>query len=273
MNLETSIYQALLNLYPRDFRDQYGEEMTRAFQESLNSQGSSLGFWARTFWDVISSASRERISGGKTMRTQNPIALIGGIAALLYGLVIPTAALLTMGAGTITISGSNIWFFGSLELFCAVVIPSIAILASLKSIAPTPTRLQIFGGLLSIVSLLFSRWHVVVMMVPLADLGIFGNRFGLTTLGLPLGLLCMALGQVRQRGFGQLSIIANVLIGIAAMLVLSLLPVNWLINNMPATDAEPLLIVVFSLIQLPWVGIGWLLISSRQQRSTQARMA
>jgi hypothetical protein len=65
MNLELRIYQALLKLYPRAFRQEYSEEMTRVFQESLSSQGSGFGFWIRTFWDVISSAGRER--GGKTM--------------------------------------------------------------------------------------------------------------------------------------------------------------------------------------------------------------
>jgi xanthine/CO dehydrogenase XdhC/CoxF family maturation factor len=65
MNLELQIFQALLKLYPQAFRQEYGKEMTRVFQESLSSQGSSFRFWARTFWDVISSAGRER--GGKTM--------------------------------------------------------------------------------------------------------------------------------------------------------------------------------------------------------------
>jgi hypothetical protein len=78
-------YKILLKLYPREFRDRYGEEMTRVFQESLNSQSSSFGFWVRTFWDVISSAGRERILGGRDMN--NALVKIGGIAALIYGLV------------------------------------------------------------------------------------------------------------------------------------------------------------------------------------------
>jgi hypothetical protein len=268
------IYNILLNLYPREFRNQYGEEMTRVFQESLVVEGSSFRFWMQVIWDVVSSASHERILGGKTMRTQNPISLIGGIAALLYGFVIPSAALLTMG-NTITLTDSNIWFHWILELFCTVIIPSIAIFASLNSISPAPTRLQLFGCLLSILALAFSRWHVVVMMVPLVDLGVFRSPwFGpITTLGLPLGLLCMALGQVRQSRFGQLPIIAKVLIGMAALLLFSYLPMNWLINNMLAADAQPILIFLFCLIQLPWIGLGWLLLSSRQPRSTQARIA
>jgi hypothetical protein len=71
MNLETRIYQALLKLYPRDFRQEYGQEMTRVFQESLQSEGSSFGFWIRTFWDVISSTFTVQLdtTRGGLMRT------------------------------------------------------------------------------------------------------------------------------------------------------------------------------------------------------------
>ena len=65
MNLEMRVYWALLKLYPRDFRDQYGEEMTRVFKESLEQEGSSFKLWIQTFADVLSSASREHVQGGR----------------------------------------------------------------------------------------------------------------------------------------------------------------------------------------------------------------
>jgi hypothetical protein len=273
MNLETRVYQALLKLYPRAFRDQYGEEMTRVFQDSLNSQGSSFGFWIRTVWDVISSASHERILGGKTMRTQNPIALIGGIAALLYGLI-PAIALFTTGLLVVNVDDSNIWFYWSLESIGAIVIPSIAIFASLKSISPAPTRLQQFGCLLSIVALVFSRWFLVASIVPLVDLAVFRSPWigTLITLGLPTGLLLMAFGQVIQTGIHHLQPLSKILIGISTMLVLSFLAMNWL-KYMFSTEPQLFLIFLFCLVQLPWIRLGWLLLSSRQPHSAQARMA
>jgi hypothetical protein len=71
MNLETKIYQVLLKLYPRDFREHYNQEMTRVFQENLAGEGSSFGFWVRTFWDVISSVFEVQVNTkrGKLMRT------------------------------------------------------------------------------------------------------------------------------------------------------------------------------------------------------------
>jgi hypothetical protein len=263
MNLETKIYRALLKLYPREFRQEYGQEMIRVFQESLRSEGSSFGFWIRVIWDVISSASHEQILGGWNM--QNVLVKFGGIAALLYGFFIPAAALLAKGA-TITITDSNYWIYWMLELICGVAIPSVAILASLKSFSLEPTWIQLFGCLLSILALVFSRWFVVVMMVPLVDLAFFPSPWigPFATFGLPVGLLLMAFGEVTRVSFGSLQSIPKLLIGIAMMLVLSYLPMNWSINSMTPASAEPFLIFLFCLTQLPWIGLGWLLLSSRQ---------
>ena len=60
----TRIYQTLLRLYPRAFRETYGDEMTRVFQENLKHEGSSLGFWTRVAWDALTSSLREKQLGG-----------------------------------------------------------------------------------------------------------------------------------------------------------------------------------------------------------------
>jgi hypothetical protein len=85
MNLEMRIYQALLKLYPRAFRNQYSEEMSRVFQESLWSQGSSFGFWIRTFWDVISSATAEH-AGREHLPTKKSIIYLGGSSLIALGI-------------------------------------------------------------------------------------------------------------------------------------------------------------------------------------------
>jgi hypothetical protein len=83
------IYKFLLNLYPRDFRDQYNEEMTRVFQENLASEGSSFGFWIKTFWDTISSTLRENQM--KTFFFRETILAIAGLGLLnlLNGFIRP----------------------------------------------------------------------------------------------------------------------------------------------------------------------------------------
>jgi hypothetical protein len=84
MNLETRIYQALLKLYPRAFRQEYSEEMTRVFQESLQQEGSSFGFWIGTFWDVISSATAEH-AGREHLPTKKSIIYLGGASLIALG--------------------------------------------------------------------------------------------------------------------------------------------------------------------------------------------
>jgi hypothetical protein len=84
MNLELWVYQALLKLYPRDFRQEYGQEMTRVFQESLASEGSSFGFWIRTFWDVISSATSQH-ARREPMPIKKPFIYLGGASLIALG--------------------------------------------------------------------------------------------------------------------------------------------------------------------------------------------
>jgi hypothetical protein len=121
MNLEMRIYQALLKLYPRDFRREYSEEMTRVFQESLNSQSSSFGFWVRTFWDVISSATAEHVQGGR-MSLLNKLA---GISSVLIGVwqVVFLSRILQdssdVGATTIEAIFHTIFF---LAVFAALIV-------------------------------------------------------------------------------------------------------------------------------------------------------
>jgi hypothetical protein len=85
MNLEARIYQALLKLYPREFRQEYSEEMTRVFQESLNSQGSSVGFWIRTFWDVISSVFTVQASTKRGGFMRTALVKFGAVCGVALG--------------------------------------------------------------------------------------------------------------------------------------------------------------------------------------------
>jgi hypothetical protein len=69
-------YEILLNLYPREFRNQYSKEMTRVFQENLATEGSSFKLWIQTFADVFSSASRAHVQGGRMFQR---VAAISGV--------------------------------------------------------------------------------------------------------------------------------------------------------------------------------------------------
>lgn len=69
------IYSFLLNLYPKSYRQEFGEEMKYVFSESLkDSEKSILTFWTRTIIDTGKSAVREHLEnrkGGESMKSKN----------------------------------------------------------------------------------------------------------------------------------------------------------------------------------------------------------
>jgi putative ABC transport system permease protein len=54
------LYRRLLRLYPRDFRDEYGEEMSRLFRDRT-SEGSSR-LWLQVLGDLLVHAPKEHWS-------------------------------------------------------------------------------------------------------------------------------------------------------------------------------------------------------------------
>lgn len=78
MTAHDRAYRALLRLYPATFRDDYGEEMARLFDEQLrdaraaNGRMAVAGFWARAIVDVLETAPGHHLS--RERHVQEPIA-------------------------------------------------------------------------------------------------------------------------------------------------------------------------------------------------------
>lgn len=86
----THLYRKLLAVYPRSFREQYGEEMVQVFEELAVSThrvdgGRRSGLWARVLKDLLPSASRERGAAllGPGGRGPLSFVLLAGLVALL----------------------------------------------------------------------------------------------------------------------------------------------------------------------------------------------
>jgi len=54
------IYRWLLHLYPRDFRDEYGQEMSLLFRDRATD--GSLRLWLQVVGDLVGHAPREHWS-------------------------------------------------------------------------------------------------------------------------------------------------------------------------------------------------------------------
>jgi hypothetical protein len=89
------VYRSLLRAYPRELRDEYGDEMARCFQELCREgleDGGGLGLaalWARTLPELLYSALKER----STVLNRNAYRSVVGVAlATAFILLIPLLA-------------------------------------------------------------------------------------------------------------------------------------------------------------------------------------
>ena len=88
-------YRSLLRVYPRELRDEYGDEMARCFQDLCREEledGGGLGLaalWARTLPELLYTALKER----STMLNRNAYRSVVGVAlATAFILLIPLLA-------------------------------------------------------------------------------------------------------------------------------------------------------------------------------------
>jgi hypothetical protein len=88
-------YRSLLRAYPRELRDEYGDEMARCFQdlcrEELEDGGLSLAaLWARTLPELLYTALKERST---MLLARNAYRSVGGVAlATAFILLVPLLA-------------------------------------------------------------------------------------------------------------------------------------------------------------------------------------
>ena len=89
------VYRSLLLAYPRELRDEYGEEMARCFRDLCREEledGGGLGLaalWAHTLPELLYTALKER----STMLARNAYRSVVGVAlATAFILLIPLLA-------------------------------------------------------------------------------------------------------------------------------------------------------------------------------------
>ena len=105
MSLSKYLYQLLLRAYPREFRLEYGSEMTQVFCDCYrdsNSRGlvTVLEFWPHVILDVIRTAPLERwetLGKGETMNNlkRDAIGLLACVAIIVVALLMHSFVLKT----------------------------------------------------------------------------------------------------------------------------------------------------------------------------------
>jgi hypothetical protein len=95
------LYQALLTLYPSEFRRTYGDPMLQVFRDGslrahrLNGSSGLLSWWSRTMLDTVKTALEERTQRGVDMSKEKFIKL-SGWALMLGGLAVMLGWLASM---------------------------------------------------------------------------------------------------------------------------------------------------------------------------------
>ena len=105
-------YRSLLRVYPRELRDEYGDEMARCFKELCREEledGGGLGLavlWARTLPELFYTALKER----SNMSDRNAYRFAAGVALAAALLLV----WLSLGVGIIGADGdpANTMYFG-----------------------------------------------------------------------------------------------------------------------------------------------------------------
>lgn len=89
-----SLYRALLTLYPRSFRQEYGEAMHQLFGDRLRELGARA--WLETVPDLVRTVPTQRMEA--VMASLGPRARVGVLAAFVVGAV---AASIGLGGGAV----------------------------------------------------------------------------------------------------------------------------------------------------------------------------
>jgi hypothetical protein len=108
-------YRSLLRVYPRELRDEYGDEMARCFRELCREEledGGGLGLaalWANTLPELFYTALKER----STMLARNPYRSVAGVAlATALILLIPLLAAPAWSMADFVVAGALIFGTG-----------------------------------------------------------------------------------------------------------------------------------------------------------------
>lgn len=242
--LSTRLYQALLSVYPSDFRQAYGGPMLQVFRDSCQralrepSTGGLLSLWRRTMLDTVKTALEEHAQRGADM-SKEKFLKISGWALMLGGVI--------MSLGLLAGSRPQYNPFNALsqpadQVFNAVAIPVIVIGLLLLSLGYTGLIVRFgpgvgtfgrFGLGLGVLSGIISAAGAIGLGI--TDSGPWWSMFFLGLTIQFLGLTLFGVANLRQRTLPR-------------------------VNGLPVITGVwlPLFVSVGLIIQQARGGVGWM---------------
>jgi hypothetical protein len=103
-------YGVLLRLYPREFREEYGEDMAQVLRNQIRDEGATH-VWPRTVLDVALTVPSIRLEAHMSRGTSAPVIYITATVACVVVAVIVGAS---VGVSVVALSGALV--FGGLAV-------------------------------------------------------------------------------------------------------------------------------------------------------------
>jgi hypothetical protein len=187
------VYRLLLRVYPRDFRSEYGREMTLLFRDEYRMRdATALAFWARMVWDAAHSAMSMWVGvwlarGKEYTRTFEVIMKLAGTLAVLFGVF---GALSALAEGVAAVRGT----LGGAYLLAILLGGTAA--ALLITAGAALWRSKLSGRQTATIALVASLVIIVIARLTFPWMSTFSQLIGI---GLPIALLA-ALHWPGKRG-------------------------------------------------------------------------
>ena len=197
---------------------------------------------------------------------QNVMVKLGGIAAVVHGLVLPLLAILLMAQKLDSAKPID-----AIDLFLNLVFNNgllpLIVVASLLHLSQPRSRAEYIGCFLAFVaSLQFTIGNQLLIQNPSLIPGSwFEPIFLIGRFGFPIGLALMGLARVRQTGVRDLSRVSKILSGLAVVLFIT--SAIWRVippNTLGSDVMNQLGMIVFFVERLIWIPLAWVLLSSQK---------
>lgn len=271
------VYKALLVLYPRQFRREYGPHMIQVFGDmsraELRSDGVMGLMWllARVATDLVLNAFAERSGGGRTVMTSSGLVRWCGIAAVLGGVE---------------------YLFGTM-LFVALAVPSILPETAARAVSLGQAMLAVLlttAGLVGFYALLGQRSRLgkagvilvcvaVFVRVALAPFGLaidasdFGEDLPLPVLLgalageiVVVGMLLLSVAALRTRAPGLREAMPLVMVSLLLIVLRTPLPVI-LVQYWQPGNLNPSFLTGITSVS----GVGWVIFGALLWRGARSR--
>ena len=180
MSRSERVYRVLLLVYPREFRDSYGPQMTQVFgdlcREEKRRSGASglMVVWVRTLPDLVATAFVERVRANeKEPIMQDRRLAVIGFVLLLAPLYFVSASLLKYGLGVgllfdpleafLSVEGRRVVFN---VVSPVVFLGGLGVALALNTYAVTRLNVRREGGtIVSTVRVKLGLWNIAVAVV------------------------------------------------------------------------------------------------------------